>query len=147
MARKCPYCGGKATQANTSSTALVFGGRRFDSFTCEACGASVRIPRTIPLIAFSLTMLALVGAVVIAVVQGLIPGLVWAVVIGFAASILELFVRVEKVAAPPSQISAPGAAQQATNYRRCAVCDQLYPTEYDGCPFCARTNHRPAAER
>jgi uncharacterized MnhB-related membrane protein/RNA polymerase subunit RPABC4/transcription elongation factor Spt4 len=138
MARKCPYCGGKATRGSTSSTALVFGGRRFDNFPCESCGAAVRISRTIPWISFVLTMLAILGAIVVVATQGLIPGLVWAVVVGVVVSVFELFIRVDKVAFAPPQAPAQSAVPQAGEYKRCATCDQLYSAQYDGCPFCAR---------
>jgi hypothetical protein len=137
VARKCPYCGGKATRGSTSSTALVFGGRRFDNFPCESCGEAVRISRTVPWIAFVLTILAIVGAVVLAAVQGLAAGLVWLVVVGVGASVLELFIRVDRVAVA-SQVPTPAGNPEAGNYRRCAVCDQRYSAEYDRCPFCAR---------
>jgi hypothetical protein len=92
-----------------------------------------------------LTTLAILGAIVLIATQGLIPGLVWAVVLGVVVSISELFTRVDKVAAAPSQAPAQGAIPQEGGYKRCATCDQLYSAEYDGCPFCARRGVPPTS--
>jgi len=51
---------------------------------------------------------------------------------------MYIFTRSKLVAANAGVDSETPAEQ-----RRCAVCDQLYSAEYDGCPHCARTQSAP----
>ncbi len=51
---------------------------------------------------------------------------------------LLLYVVVRPKIAAAARVS-PHIQPVAPSMRRCAVCDQLYALEYDGCPHCARS--------
>jgi hypothetical protein len=64
--------------------------------------------------------------------------LVW----GLGTALLWIIVFPAYLITRPKLVAAKAAVpvEEAAATRKCAVCDQVYDAQYDGCPHCAKAN-------